>query len=194
MIGERAGFGEEIFEGWLFDGFDLGVGAIAGIEIFLEKRAEVDFLEGIFLLGEIGIGLFGSCRLGLPVALFFVTRHIVDQRYGRIQFLEDRVLDHLGVDHVLELNLIESQNADHLHQTRCEDLLLADLKTELVLKKYHCDPLPLTFRRASNPGMRRQMPHSSLKPARSFPLDRRASLPDRCRVPQVFLPGRSFPR
>ena len=46
------------------------------------------------------------------------------KRNGIFELFENRVLDHLGVDHVLELKLVEREDRDHLHQARGEDLAL----------------------------------------------------------------------
>ena len=58
------------------------------------------------------------------VAVFFFAADFVDQRDGLFELFENRVLDHLGVDHVLEFELVEREDGDHLHQARGEDLAL----------------------------------------------------------------------
>ena len=63
--------------------------------------------------------------------------YIVDHRNGIFQFFENGVLHHLGSDHVLELKLVEREDADHLHQSRREDLPLRDLQIQSWLKEHH---------------------------------------------------------
>ena len=58
------------------------------------------------------------------VAVFFFAAYFVDQRDGFFELFENRVLDHLGVDHVLELKLVEREDGDHLHEAGREDLAL----------------------------------------------------------------------
>ena len=102
------------------------MGTVPGIKVVLEKRAEVDFLERILLLdGGNGIVFCGCGSGALAIFLFFTD--FVEQRNGIFQFLENWILDHLGVDHVLELKLVEREDRDHLHQARSEDLALREL-------------------------------------------------------------------
>ena len=69
-----------------------------------------------------------------PATVLFLLTDFVEQRDRFFRVLrENRVLDHLGVDHVLELKLIERENGDHLHETRGEDLALGELYAEFVL-------------------------------------------------------------
>ena len=97
--------------------------AIAGIEVILEERAKVDFFKGVFLFDRGNRILFWRCRCR-AFAVFLFLAHLIKQRDSIFEFLENRVLDHLGVDHVLELKLVERKNRHHLHQPRGEDLAL----------------------------------------------------------------------
>ena len=63
----------------------------------------------------------GPCHAVSPV-----LDRIVEERNGIFEFFEDGVLHHLGIDHVLELDLVERKHTDHLHQARGEDLALGD--------------------------------------------------------------------
>ena len=105
------------------DFFHLSAGAIARVEIVLKERSEVDFLKGIFLFGG-DRGLFRGSLSSGAVAVFLLAAYFVDERDGFFELFENRVLDHLGVDHVFELKLIEREDRDHLHQTRGKDLAL----------------------------------------------------------------------
>ena len=126
MIGEGRGLGEKIFERRPVALFHLAGAAITGIEIIAKERPEIDLLERIFFLGCGGGCL--NLRLALTgvvaVSGFFFAGDNVEHGNGWIKFLQDRVLDHLGVDHLLELKLVERQHAHHLHQPRSEYLLL----------------------------------------------------------------------
>jgi len=115
---------EEVFERRLFDLFHLSRAAITGIKIVLEERAEIDLLEGVLFLirdrRRIIRGGFGR----QPVALFLLAADIVKQGNGIFELFQNRVLDHLGVDHVPELELVEREHRHHLHQTRRQNLPL----------------------------------------------------------------------
>jgi hypothetical protein len=78
VIGQSCRLGEKIFERRALDFFHLAAGAITGIEIILEERSEVDFLEGIFLFdGGDGILFVGSrWRRGRGLPLFVPTSSI----------------------------------------------------------------------------------------------------------------------
>ena len=132
MVGEVRWLREEILERRALDVFHLTVSAIAGIEIILKERTEIDLFEGIFLFdGADGIFVVvGDCG---AFAVFFFLADFVEQRNGLFQFFEDRILDHLSVDHVLELKLVEREDGDHLHQARGEDLALRESYAKFVL-------------------------------------------------------------
>ncbi len=136
MVGQVGGLGEEIFERRPLDFFHLAVRAVAGVKIILEKRAEVDLFEGIFLFDRSDGVFFVRSRSG-ALAVFFFAANFVEQRNRFFKFLENRVLDHLSVDHVLELKLVEREDGDHLHQAGSKDLALGQLYTEFVLQQNH---------------------------------------------------------
>ena len=123
MIGQSCGLRQKIFERRALDFFHLAARAVAGVEVVLEERAEVDLFERILLFRRDG-SFFGRGLGGGAVEAFFLAADIVDQGDGIFELFEDRILDHLGVDHVLELKFIEREDGDHLHQTRGEDLAL----------------------------------------------------------------------
>ena len=54
MVGQSRGLGEEVLERRLLAVFHLDGGAQAGIEVFGEERAEIDFFEGVFFFGGFG--------------------------------------------------------------------------------------------------------------------------------------------
>jgi len=89
-----------------------------------------DLFEGVFLIGSRSGTLFGC---GSALAFFLAAANVVNQRNRVFELLENRILDHLGIDHVLELELVEREHADHLHQARGKDLPLRDLETQFVL-------------------------------------------------------------
>jgi hypothetical protein len=71
--------------------------------------------------------VIGVSSVEVLVAVFFFAADFVDQRDGFFELFENRILDHLGVDHVLELKLVEREDGDHLDQTRGKDLALGEL-------------------------------------------------------------------
>ncbi len=104
--------------------------AIAGIEIFLKERAKINFFEGIFLFFRGNRVFFGRD----PFAIFFLAGGVIEQGNGVFQLLQNRILHHLGGDHVAQLKLVEREHADHLHEARREDLPLRDFQMELGLE------------------------------------------------------------
>ena len=120
MVGQRAGLGQKVFKRRALDLFHLALTAVAGIEVILEERSKINFLKRIFLIGCRGGRFFG----GGAFALFFTPAYVIDERNRIFQFLEYRVLNHLFIDHVLELEFVERKHTDHLHQARGKDLAL----------------------------------------------------------------------
>src|SRR5579883_1611884 len=137
VVGQRAGLGQKILERRALDVFHFARAAVAGIQIVLEERAKIDLVERIFLFfGGEGSFFGGGGRSG-AVACFLAAAHFVDEGNGIFQFFENRVLHHLGVDHVLELDLVERKDRNHLDQARGEDLALRQLDVQFVLQHHH---------------------------------------------------------
>ena len=131
VVGQRARLGEEVFERGRFDGLEVVAGAVAGVEVVLKIRPEVDFFEGIGLLFRFG---FGGTHLDGAVVLDFLAGDVVEQRDILLDLLEDGVLGDLGVDHFLQLKLVERQDADHLHEAGRQYLALSYSQAQLGLK------------------------------------------------------------
>ena len=127
VVGEGSGLGKEILEGRLFTLFHLDRGAQAGIKVFREKRPEIDFVEGIFFLGGYGL-VFLDGKGAVALHFLFAGRNLVEQGDRIVKFLKYRVLRQLSRDHVRQLKLVERQDADHLHQTRGQNLLLRNFE------------------------------------------------------------------
>src|SRR6267378_965630 len=160
MVAQIPRLRQEVLKRRLLDLFHFSRAAIAGIEIVLEERTKIYFLERIFLLVRDRRTLFRGRLGGQPVAFLLLASDIVEQGDGIFQLFKDRILDHLGIDHVLELKLVEREHGDHLHETRRQNLPLGQLDVQLVLKKHYfslkkfsvlgsqfsVNPLPLTVR------------------------------------------------
>ena len=124
--------GEEILNRGLLDFLVIVGGAEAGVEVILEIGAEVDFVEGIFLFFvAFGDGL----RFDGAVAVFFCARDIVEQRNVLFHLFENGILGDLGLDHFLQLQLVQRQHADHLHQPGRQDLTLRDLQGSVLAEE-----------------------------------------------------------
>jgi len=135
MVGERGGLGEELLEGGLVQLFVFLAGTEAGVEVFLKIRTEVDLFEWVFGRNR---RLFDN-----PIAHGLTTADLIQRGNRLVDLLEDRVFDHLGVDHVGQFQLVQGQNTHHLHQTRCKDLALRYLQVQSGLQQWH-DGLPLS--------------------------------------------------
>ena len=76
------------------------------------------------LVGGVGHGL----RLGLQQRQQFLRGDLFAGLFGG--FLQNRVLDDLLGDHLLQLQPVELKNGDHLHQAGGQNLLLCDLELQ----------------------------------------------------------------
>ena len=86
MIGQGGRTGEEILKGGLFDIFPFLAAAIAGIEVFLEILPEINLVKGVFGFALwLGSGLFGRGCRGDPVAVFFASGDLIQQRHSGFQ-------------------------------------------------------------------------------------------------------------
>src|SRR4029077_4586225 len=141
------------------------------MEILLEERAEINFVEWIFLFFRRDRSLFNGRGGGDAVALFFAPADIVNQRNGIFQLFENRILHHFRIDHVLKLDLVERKDRNHLNKARSQDLPLRQFDVQFVLQHYHAISstlltlsflrnLPMKLRPAAlaNRGMRNSMP------------------------------------
>ena len=106
-------------------------GAEAGIEVVLKIRPKIDFVEGIGLLLRLGLG---GTHLDGAVVLDLLAGDVVEQRNILFHLFEDGILGDLGVDHLLQLKLVQRQHADHLHEARRQYLPLRYFQAQLGLK------------------------------------------------------------
>jgi hypothetical protein len=129
MVAEGARLRQKVFEGRFVVLFEVRSRLVAGIQIILKVAAEVDLVERIFFLA---LGLGGNLfRAALAIPLN--PRSLLERRRGFLEFLQYGILDHLRVDHVLQLKLVEHKHTDHLHQARRQYLPLRDLQIEFRL-------------------------------------------------------------
>ncbi len=129
MIRKIARLGEKVLERRPFYLFHLARAAITRIKVFLEERAEIDLFKGVFLLDCSDGVFFGRSTF----AIFFAPSSVIQQRNRLFQLFEHWILHHFGRDHVPQLELIERQDTDHLHQARSQDLPLRNLQMQLGL-------------------------------------------------------------
>src|ERR1700734_828721 len=138
MIGESGRLRKKIFKRGTLVLFVFGLGAEAGIEIVLKVRAEIDLIEWVAFRGR----RFRGSRLKMLQPFFALfaleaAAYFVQSGDGLVDLLENRVFDHLRVDHLLEFELVERQHAHHLHESRREDLTLRHLEIQSWLQKRH---------------------------------------------------------
>ena len=67
-------------------------------------------------------------RLGFQKRQQFLRRHLFAWLFGSL--FQNRIFDDFLGDHLLQLQPVELENGDHLHQARGENLLLCDLKLQ----------------------------------------------------------------
>src|SRR6266850_5578325 len=129
VIAEAGSRGKKLLERRTLGNFALLRAATvpAGIEILIEEGADVEFVKGIRfrLLRD----FFGFCLQEGFVAV------VVGLRGLFALFFQDRVGNHLLVDHLAQLKAIEREHADHLNEARSQNLLLRNLQIQF-------EPLP----------------------------------------------------
>ena len=122
-LGSRCGFDDgrlRIADG---GGFDLRAVGLLAIAV---RRPGGDFQNGL-------IRRFRQ-PLGFEQRLQLLRRQLL-AAVGR--FLQDRVLSDLGRDHLLQLQPVQLEQADHLDQPRRQDLLLLDPDLQPWRKRTH---------------------------------------------------------
>ena len=98
--------------------------AEAGIEIVLEVGPKVDLVERITLVAlRLGCDLFHA-----SIALRLSERDVIDEGNTLFQLFQHRILNNLGVDQLFQLQLVQRQHTDHLHQARRQDLTLRNFQ------------------------------------------------------------------
>ena len=99
---------------------ELRLCAKAGIKIVLEVGAKVNFTEHVL----------GRCGRFLDAALqdLLTARNLIQHWNRLVNLFQDGIFNHLGIDHLLELELVERKHAHHLHQAWSQDLALCDLQ------------------------------------------------------------------
>src|ERR1700733_8297870 len=124
VIGEGAGLGKKIFKRWFVGLFKTVGRAEARIQIILEVGSKIDLIKRITL---VALGL--SCNLfDTAVPFGFPEGDVIDEGNALFQLFQHRVLNDLGVDQLLQLQLVERQHTDHLHQARRQYLTLRNLQ------------------------------------------------------------------
>src|SRR5690348_3082964 len=124
MIREATRRGEKFFERGPFGNFSfLGLAAVAaGVQIFIEKTADIELVE------RIGFRLFRDF-FGFRFKEGFVAV-VVGLSGFFAELFEDWIGDHLLVDHLAEFEAVERENADHLDKAGRQNLLLRHSKIE----------------------------------------------------------------
>ncbi len=102
----------------------------AYVEILREERAEVEFIERI-----------RAFAFGNLLGFFFEEGFVLIAIGGGSGFFGDFVQDGIGhdllIDHVPQFQTVQREYADHLHQSRRQNLLLRDAKTQFGCKPVH---------------------------------------------------------
>ena len=127
MIGQSCRLGEKVFKRGLLAVFVLRLCAIAGVEILLEVRAKIDLVEDVLLSWR---GRF----LSGPLQPLLAACNLIQHRNCFVNLFKDRIFHHLGIDHLLELELVQRKYAHHLHQARRQHLTLGHLQTQFWLQ------------------------------------------------------------
>ena len=102
-----------------------------GVEIILEVAAKVDLIERVFFYPL----TFRRDFRRTAVAVAFTPRALIESLRLVLDFFEHRVLNHLAVEHFLQLQLVEREDAHHLHQAGRQHLPLRDFYVQPGLQK-----------------------------------------------------------
>src|SRR5712672_1536294 len=129
MIAEAGSRGKKLLERRTLRNFALlrAAPVSTGIEVLIEEGTNVELVKGI----RFGLlrDLFGFCLEKGFVAV------VVGLRWLFALLFQDRVGNHLLVDHLAQLKPIEREHADHLNEARSQNLLLRNLQIQF-------EPLP----------------------------------------------------
>ena len=109
-----------MLKGWLIELFEIRRRPEPGVKIILEIASEVDFVERVFFHPL----TFHRDLLRAAVAVPFASGTLFQRFRLVFDLLEHRILDHLAIQHFLELNFIERKYAYHLNQPRRQHLPL----------------------------------------------------------------------
>ena len=72
-----------------------------------------------------------------PLHAFLTARNLIQHRNRLVNLLQHGIFHHLGIDHLLQLELVERQHAHHLHQARSQDLALRYFQAQFGLQQRH---------------------------------------------------------
>jgi hypothetical protein len=117
---------------WLVELLEVRGGFEAGVEIILKVGTEINLVEWVFFFPR----LFARNLFNRTVAVAFLPMQFVNGRRGFLKLFQNGVLDHLRVDHVLQLELVQREHADHLNQPGRKHLALGDLEVQFWLKQH----------------------------------------------------------
>jgi hypothetical protein len=124
VVGEAGGRRQKFLERGPLGNFPfLRLPAVAaGVQILIEEAADVELVKGI------GFRLLGNFfSFGLQKSLVAI---VVGLRRLFALLFQDGIGDHLLVDHLAQLQAIEREHADHLHQTWRQNLPLRHLQIQ----------------------------------------------------------------
>ena len=125
VIGERAGGRERVLDRRQLLDLRRRARAVAVVEVVAEE---------VLVVGVVpGVGLFGGRLVGFGLLGLLLFSRL--QLFGR-HLLEQRVLDHLLVQQVGELERRHRQQLDRLLQRRRQNELLNELGVELLLNRH----------------------------------------------------------
>jgi hypothetical protein len=61
------------------------------------------------------------------------ARNLIQHRNRLVNLFQDGIFHHLGIDHLLQFELVQRKNAHHLHQARRQDLALRDFERSVLV-------------------------------------------------------------
>ncbi len=135
VIGQGRRLRKKVLKRGLLALLILRLGAVARIKVVLKVRPEINLVERILGFGR---GLRRSSLHTLHVQILLLSaRHLIQHRNRFVNLFQDGVFHHLGIDHLLQLELVERKNAHHLHQARRQDLALCHLQVQFGLQQRH---------------------------------------------------------
>ena len=130
MVAQRARLRQKMLERRLVDLFEIRSRPKPRVQVVLKVAAEIDLIEGVFL----GPLTFRGDLLDAAFAVAFLSGPLIHRLRRLFNLLEYGILDHLPVDHFLELKLVERKHRNHLHQPRRKDLPLGNFDVQSRLQ------------------------------------------------------------
>ena len=137
MVVEVGRFRQKVLKGGALGDLARHLGAIAGIQVVVEKASKVDLFKGIGGIAVLRVGDRDDLLVGGVGSSLFLGGAVLARFRDLGDFLQYGVFHELLGDHFSQFELVERQDADHLNQAGGQHLLLSRFEVEPLFQKSH---------------------------------------------------------